>query len=124
MNMLMQLSLPLFVSPTKDAPPLQPILDTYSTTTTGIKVALKNPGDYHIDVKDIKAQLVGNKEAVLSQGAPKSKFMRILPHRQLNLDIPLDLQQCRIAEKIAVTLLVGKSTEPLVINLPTKALCK
>ncbi|MDH3347145.1 MAG: fimbria/pilus periplasmic chaperone [Desulfobulbaceae bacterium] len=123
-NMLMRLSVPLFVSPSKKSPLVQPIVDTVNKTTSGIKVSLSNPGANHLEIKNISAKLTDNKGATLTKGEAKLKFFRILPKRNMFIEVPLDVKQCGAAAQLQINFLLGKGDKEIKMTMPLHADCR
>lgn len=119
-NILMRLSLPLFVAPAKTAPAPRPTVHTFHSTTDGIKVAIKNNGSHHFMVQRLQARLLDSKGAVLTQGEASKLIARVLPHRQLFLDVPLDLRQSASAKNLALDIYLENSKHPIKLSLPIK----
>ncbi|MDH4319393.1 MAG: fimbria/pilus periplasmic chaperone [Desulfobulbaceae bacterium] len=123
-NMLMRLSVPLFVSPSKDVPFIKPSIDKVTKTANGVQLSFGNSGTHHVEIKDISVELLGKGGAVLTKGNAKLKFFRVLPQRQLSMEVPLDVAQCRAASQLNVHFKTGKTEKKMDMTIPLQADCK
>ncbi|MCI5193718.1 MAG: molecular chaperone [Candidatus Electrothrix sp. AU1_5] len=99
---VLKLSLPLFVMPSKEPPVPKIAVDGVKTTEKGLKIGVRAPGSHHIQVTKLEAQLLDSADAVLASGENKTQLLRILPHRRVFVEVPLDSTACSKAKNMLV----------------------
>lgn len=123
LNILLRLSLPLFVSPSDTPPTPQPEIEEVALTAEGIRLAVKNQGTHHFMVEKIEARIVDKEGETLSSGEKKTHILRILPQRRVFFDIPLSLEDCSLAKQVEIHLFLEDMKEPMVHSEPIEHGC-
>ncbi len=99
---VLKLSLPLFVMPSKEPPAPEIAIDGVEAAEKGLKIGIKAPGSHHIQVTKLEAQLMDGADAAVTKGENKTQLLRVLPHRRVFVEVPLDSKACATAKKLLV----------------------
>lgn len=115
---VLKLSLPLFVMPGKEPPAPEIAVDGVEPTEKGLKIGIKAPGSHHIQVTELEAQLVDSAGASVASGENKTQLLRVLPHRRVFVEVPLDSKACAKAKELLVKVHADGLKEPYEQRIP------
>lgn len=109
---VLKLSVPLFVMPSQEPPAPEIAIDGVEPAEKGIKIGIKASGSHHIQVTKLEAQLLDGMNAPIASGENKIHLLRILPHRRVFTEVPLDRTACAKAKKLLVKVYAERLKEP------------
>jgi len=121
-NLLLKLSVPLFVSPLTSPPEPEPAVESLEKSDTGLRLSLKNKGTHNFMLLKIGAKLLGKDEKLLAETEEK-RIQRVLPHRQVFLDIPLKTENCPESQQLILNLYLDKQQNPVTLTLNLQSGC-
>ncbi|GEM_PF-6401985 len=121
-NLLLKLSVPLFVSPLTSPPAPEPAVETLEKSDTGLRLSLKNKGTHNFMLLKIGAKLLGKDKKLLAETEEK-RVQRVLPHRQVFLDIPLKTENCPESRELILDLYLDSQRDPLSLTLNLQSGC-
>lgn len=120
-NYVLRLSLPLFVMPDEKRPDPELGLEDVKKTTGGFKVAIKAPGTHHVEIRKVDAELRGASNRKLAEGKLDVHLLRVLPHRRVFVEVPMDNRACSRAKALAVKVYAEGLDEPYEQEVPLGA---
>lgn len=115
---VLKLSLPIFVMPSKEPPAAEVVVDGVEATEKGVKIGIKAPGSHHVQVTKLEAQLLDGADAPVASGENKVQLLRVLPHRRVFTEVPLDVTACAKAKKLLVKVHAERLKEPYEQRIP------
>lgn len=118
---VLRLSLPLFVMPEEQPVAPEIAIEGIQASTNGLKVGVKAPGNHHIQVTKVEAELLNKKNESMSNGEAKTHLLRILPQRRVFVDIPMNTQACDKATNLQVKVHAEGLNKPYEETLPLSA---
>ncbi len=103
-QVLLRLSLPLFVRPAQKISLPSPAVALLGQSENGLRLAIKNTGVNHFGVLSTKTELLTNNKETTVSSSENTKFFRVLPERQMLLELPINTDDCAKADSARITL--------------------
>ncbi len=108
---VLKLSVPLFVMPDKTPPAPDVAIDGLKKAGKGVQIGIKAPGSHHIQINKLEAQLLDSAGKSVASGENKTHLLRILPHRRVFVEVPLDVKACAKAKQLLVKVSAEKKLD-------------
>ncbi len=115
---MLKLSVPLFVMPGKTPPAPEVAIDGLKPAAKGVQIGIKASGSHHIQISKLEAQLLDNAGTAIASGENKTHLLRILPHRRVFVEVPIDVKACSKAKNMLVKVHAERLTEPYEQRIP------
>lgn len=116
----MNLSIPLFVTPSTELTDPDLKIDEVKKTKTGWSVAIRNKANVHVYVKKLSVDLTNDSKKTLASTDAKLGIMRILPQRRVFINIPVDSKKCHHATGVNFNFTLEHQPEPYLLSLPVE----
>jgi P pilus assembly chaperone PapD len=121
---MLRLSMPIYVVPANDIPPVQLELGGLKTDSNNLRVGVKNLTTYHIDLKKVTVKLL-KQDKVLAEKAVELKLQRVLGDRLVFVNVPMDVKKlCSQADAIDLQIEAGNLKTPYQTNVALKSGCQ
>jgi P pilus assembly chaperone PapD len=108
---VLEFSVPLFVTPTRNRPPPQAVLEAPSQTAKGVQVGVRNPGQHNFLMRSLNLYWLNARgKTVLEQ--QHEYAIRVLPQRRLFVEVPVADLRCRGAAVLRAELHIEQVKQP------------
>ncbi|MGR8999101.1 MAG: fimbrial biogenesis chaperone [Gammaproteobacteria bacterium] len=120
----LRLSMPLYVVPVNNIPPVQVKLEQLKTDQNILRVGVKNLTVYHVDLKKVSATLF-KQDKILVEKSVELSLQRVLGVHLVFVNLPIDVTKfCSQADAIAITIEATRLAEPYQTKATLKQGCQ